>query len=55
MAGSKTPILQNGGAKSGALKSDFRRTYPDYSERIQGSDLPERMKADLIKLLAEGE
>ncbi len=55
LALSKTPILQNAGAKSGALKSDFRRRYPDYGEQIGRSDLPEPMKADLIELLGESE
>jgi hypothetical protein len=55
LAGPKTPISQNGGAKSGALKSDFRRTYPDYAEQIVRSGLPEPMKRDLIKLLVESE
>ncbi len=52
---SKTRISQKGGAKSGALKDDFRRKYPDYAERIEGSNLPEPMKRDLIKLLVESE
>lgn len=51
----KTPILGNTRAKSGAVKDDFRRTYPDYAEQIGRSDLPEPMKGDLIKLLAKSE
>jgi hypothetical protein len=52
---SKTQISEKPGAKSGALKSDFRRTYPDYAEQIVRSGLPEPMKRDLIKLLVESE
>ena len=55
LAGPKTPISEKPGAKSGALKSDFRRTYPDYAEQIVRSGLPEPMKRDLIKLLVESE
>ncbi len=49
----KTRISQKGGAKNGALKDDFRRKYPDYAEQIGRSGLPEPMKRDLIRLLAE--
>jgi hypothetical protein len=45
---SKTSISKSGGAKSGALKDDFCKKYPDFADIIDASNLPKDFKKVLI-------
>jgi hypothetical protein len=45
---SKTSISKSGCAKSGALKDDFFKKYPDFAAIIDVSNLPKNFKKVLI-------
>jgi len=50
---SKTAISKTRGAKSGALKDDFFKKYPDFADIIDNSDLPKDFKKALISELKQ--
>jgi hypothetical protein len=49
----KTTISKTGGAKSGALESDFLKKYPDFPNIITNSNLPQDFKQALITELKQ--